>query len=311
MTTAPITHTVPPHLDGIRVDLAVAELFETSRARAKTLAEEGRVKIDGKRVRKGVRVEAGQVLALDEPPPPADFEALADPDAPLVVVYEDDACVIVDKPAGQPSHPLRPDEKGTVANALVARFPSMRGVGFAPREPGLVHRLDNDTSGLLLAAKNAGAFETLVEALRSGRVDKRYLALCAGEVRAPQTIASPIAHHDARKMRVADAGEKGARAARTEVLTSRVIDRRGSAGSAADERGSLVEVRAHHARRHQVRVHLASIGHPLFGDALYGGPSIEGLSRHALHASKLAFAGPGGDVDVSSALPSDLARLVG
>lgn len=300
MTTAPISHTVPPHLDGIRVDLAVAELFETSRARAKTLAEEGRVKIDGKRVRKGVRVEAGQVLALDEPPPPADFEALADPDAPLVVVHEDDACVIVDKPAGQPSHPLRPDEKGTVANALVARFPSMRGVGFAPREPGLVHRLDNYTSGLLLAAKNAGAFDTLVEALRAGRVDKRYLALCAGEVRAPQTIASPIAHHDARKMRVADAGEKGARAARTEVLTSRPI-----------EGGSLVEVRAHHARRHQVRVHLASIGHPLLGDALYGGPSVEGLSRHALHASKLAFAGPGGDVDVSSALPSDLARLVG
>jgi 23S rRNA pseudouridine1911/1915/1917 synthase len=311
MTTAPISHTVPPHLDGIRVDLAVAELFETSRARAKTLAEEGRVKIDGKRVRKGVRVEAGQVLALDEPPPPADFEALADPDAPLVVVHEDDACVIVDKPAGQPSHPLRPDEKGTVANALVARFPSMRGVGFAPREPGLVHRLDNDTSGLLLAAKNAGAFDTLVEALRAGRVDKRYLALCAGEVRAPQTIASPIAHHDARKMRVADAGEKGARAARTEVLTSRAIGGHRSAGSAADDRGSLVEVRAHHARRHQVRVHLASIGHPLFGDALYGGPSIEGLSRHALHASKLAFAGPGGDVDVSSALPADLARLVG
>lgn len=289
--------TVPPHLDGIRVDLVIAELFDLSRARAKALAEEGRVTLDEKRVRKGARAEAGQRVALSEPPPPRVFEALADPSLTLTVVHEDDACVVVDKPAGIPSHPLRPDEGGTVANALVARYPEMRGVGFSPREPGLVHRLDNDTSGLLLAAKHAGAFETLVEALRNGRVDKRYLALCAGEVSAPQSITRPIAHHDARRMRVASPDEKGARAARTEVLTSRPI-----------ARGSLVEVRARHARRHQVRVHLASIGHPLFGDLLYEGPTVEGLTRHALHASQLTFEGPAGPVDVRAALPDELAR---
>jgi 23S rRNA pseudouridine1911/1915/1917 synthase len=295
--TAP-SQTVPPHLDGIRVDLAVAELFETSRARAKTLAEEGRVKLDGRRARKGARVEAGQTIALDEPPPPTEFDALADPDAPLVVVYEDDACVIVDKPAGQPSHPLRPDELGTVANALVARYPAMRGVGFGKREPGLVHRLDNGTSGLLLAAKTTEAFEALVATLREGRVDKRYLALCSGRVEAPQTIALPIVHRDSRRMKTAEPGDKGARAATTEVLTSRAV-----------EGGSLVEVRALHARRHQVRVHLAAIGHPLFGDDLYEGPSIEGLERHALHASRLTFEGPAGPVDVTSALPPELAKL--
>ncbi|MCB9623991.1 MAG: RluA family pseudouridine synthase [Sandaracinus sp.] len=204
------SQSVPPHLDGVRVDLVIAELFDLSRARAKALAEEGRVKLDGKRVRKGARVEAGQTIALDEPPPPRTFDALPDPSVELVIVHEDDACVIVDKPAGMPCHPLRPEELGTVANGLVARFPSMRGVGFAGREPGLVHRLDNDTSGLLLAAKHEAAFQTLVEALREGRVDKRYVALCAGTVET-QTIPTPIVHHDARRMRVAEAGERRAR----------------------------------------------------------------------------------------------------
>ncbi|MCA9613894.1 MAG: RluA family pseudouridine synthase [Sandaracinus sp.] len=292
------SQSVPPHLDGVRVDLVIAELFDLSRARAKALAEEGRVKLDGKRVRKGARVEAGQTIALDEPPPPRTFDALPDPSVELVIVHEDDACVIVDKPAGMPCHPLRPEELGTVANGLVARFPSMRGVGFAGREPGLVHRLDNDTSGLLLAAKHEAAFQTLVEALREGRVDKRYVALCAGTVET-QTIPTPIVHHDARRMRVAEAGEKGAREARTEVLSSEAI-----------ASGSRVEVRARHARRHQVRVHLASIGHPLLGDTLYEGPTVEGLTRHALHASMLVFEGPAGPVDARSPLPEDLAALV-
>ncbi|MBX3246800.1 MAG: RluA family pseudouridine synthase [Myxococcales bacterium] len=296
---------VSPDLDGERLDRALGQLAGLSRAQAKRLTEEGQVRVDGRRAPKGARVRAGQTLALAEAPEPADFDALPEPDAPLAVRYEDAHVVVVDKPPGQPSHPLRARELGTLANALVARYPEMAGVGYRRREPGLVHRLDTGTSGLLLCARDAATFERLRDALRAGAIDKRYAALCVGEVRAPQVVDLPIVHRTQRLMGTSDALD--ALDARTEILERRparfIID-----GRAID--GSIIEARATHARRHQVRVHLAALGHPLLGDTDYGGPTLEGLERHALHASRLRFEGPAGPIDVDAPWPEDLRQLL-
>lgn len=293
---------VSPDLDGERLDRALVRLAGVSRAQAKRLTEAGEVRVDGRRAPKGARVHTGQTLALTEEPEPADFDAQPEPDAPLEVRYEDAHVVIVDKPPGQPSHPLRARELGTLANALVARYPEMAGVGYRRREPGLVHRLDTGTSGLLLCARDAATFARLRDALRAGTIDKRYRALCAGDVRAPQVVDQPIVHRTQRLMGTSDALD--ALDARTEILTSEPATVVGVAGS-------VIEVRATHARRHQVRVHLAAIGHPLLGDVDYGGPELAGLGRHALHASRLSFEGPAGPIDVEAPWPDDLSRLLG
>ncbi len=240
-------------------------------------------------------------------PAPTDFAALPDPALALHIVYEDGALVAVDKAPGVPSHPLRPDEVGTVANALVARYPEMAGIGWSPREPGLVHRLDTDTSGLLLAARTPAAFERMRDALRAGRIDKRYLALCAGRVVAPQIIDLPLANHprDARRVVAciteADIARLRPRPAETEVLR---VERVGDL--------SLVEVRAKSARRHQVRAHLAALGHALAGDTLYGGPDVTGLERHFLHASALEVVHPttGAPLHLAAELPADLRAVL-
>lgn len=284
---------------GERVDVFLRRhVPDMSRAKAKTLAADGAVRIDGRRSRKGTRVQVGQTVTLDSAPPPKEFQALANADLPLSVVQEHADWVVVDKPAGMAMHPLRPEENDTLCNALVARYPEMAEVGYATREPGILHRLDNETSGLVLAARNAEAFAALRETLTSNGIDKRYAALVAGEVVAPKTIDTPLAHDpsDKRKIKACfderEVERLGARPALTEVLSS-------------ETKGeySLVEVLASSARRHQVRVHLAAFGHPLVGDALYGGP--EGSPRHLLHASMLAFEYGGERFEVRSKLPTD------
>ncbi len=267
---------------GERLDrYLVARVEHMSRAKAKKLIGAGSVRVNGRRAAKGVLLQAGDVVTLEELPQPTEFRAVPEDDPRVEVVHCDDACVVVSKPAGMPSHPLAADETGTVANVLVARFPEMADVGYSTREPGLVHRLDTDTSGLLLAARSQEHFNALRTKLRDGQIDKRYLALCVGRVEAPDSITTPIARKDAKRMRVCrDAIELEryqGQAARTEILSAKHLK---------DER-SLVEVRARSARRHQVRVHLASIGHPLVGDVLYGGPAE--LEHHALHASAMYF----------------------
>ena len=272
--------------EGERLDrYLVTRVPHMSRAKAKKLVASGSVRVNGKRVAKGVVLAAGDVVTLDALPPPTEFRARPLDDPRVTVLHEDDACVVVSKPAGMPSHPLEADETGTLANVLVARYPEMATVGYSKREPGLVHRLDTDTSGLVLAARTVEAFHRLRDALRAGEIDKRYVALCVGRVEAPDSVTFPIARKDAKRMRVCrDAIETeryGGRPARTEILNATWHEGR-----------SLVEVRARTARRHQVRVHLAALGHPLVGDVLYGGPAD--LAHHALHASAIRI----GDVDV-------------
>jgi len=268
---------------GQRVDVLLARRVpELSRARAKALIEDGTVRVDGRRVKKSYTVSAGDRVTLESVPGPVDFYAAPDPNLALDVLVENEGFVVVDKPAGVPSHPLKEGDLGTLAGALVARYPEMRDVGYSKREPGILHRLDNDTSGLMLAARDQATFEALRKQLQAGQIEKRYLARCQGVVPAPIIIDTPIANdpRDRRKVRACtdprEIKRLRAQPATTEVLTSTPA-----------EHGSLIEVRANNARRHQIRAHLASIGHPLLGDPLYGGPPLEAPARHLLHAASI------------------------
>jgi len=288
---------------GMRLDVAlVRRVPGMSRARARTMVEAGEVHVNGRRPRKGARLALADRVALARAPESGEFAARPDADTPLTWAFEDEWLVAVDKPAGMPSHPLRPSELGTVANALVARFPEMAAVGYHLREPGILHRLDTDTSGLMLAARDEATFEALRTALRAGRIDKRYVALVAGRLGETRTIETPIAPHPRDPRRVVTGDDvEGGRPARTVVVS---LEAWGAC--------TRVEVSASTATRHQVRAHLASLGHPLVGDTLYGASAWPGLARHFLHASQITFEHPrlGHEVTLQSALPVELAAVL-
>ena len=262
---------------GARVDVFLGERLGLSRARLKALFDEGAVRVDGKRARKGVALCAGQRVEVEVP----DATAAAVPDAALAlaVLWEDESLVFVDKAAGVPSQPLRPGETGTVANALLARYPDMAGAGQDEREAGLCHRLDVETSGVLLAARTRAVWEAVRAAFgREGAVDKRYLALVAGGLADEGEIDLPLAHRGDH-VRPALDGEDGRPARSSFEVQAR-------AGSAA-----LVRVRLHTGVLHQVRAHLAAVGAPIVGDTAYGGPADEG-GRFFLHAQSLELEHP-------------------
>jgi 23S rRNA pseudouridine1911/1915/1917 synthase len=285
--------------EGLRLDVVlVRRVPGMSRAKARELVEAGEIRVNGRSPRKGLRLAPGDRVVLSRAPSPSDFHARVDGTTPLEVVYEDAWLVVVDKPAGMPSHPLREHEVGTVANVLVHRYPEMSGVGYKLREPGILHRLDEGTSGLMLAARDEVTFERLRGMLRSGAIDKRYVALVDGHVQGPQLVELPIAPHPRDPRRVVTVpGVRGARDAYTEILKTERVGVY-----------TKIEAKATHATRHQVRAHLAAIGHPLVGDALYGGSSLGGLERHFLHASKIVLEHPDSNAPMrwSSPLPSDL-----
>lgn len=315
MVVASVKVEVPSEHAGVRLDkLLVLLIPGLGRAGAKRLFSEGRVRVLGgegrspRRAAKGDLGAAGQVLEVDlDADDTGASQAVAEPEAPLVIVLETSDLVVVDKPAGQPTAPLSPGERGTVANALLGRYPEMKDCGFSPREPGLCHRLDTDTSGLLLAARTPEAFETLTRALKAGELDKRYL-LVTSAVDLPETgtIEIPLAPHPKDRRRAypcvhpRDVARYAPRPATTryEVI-------------AADGTWALCEASAPRALRHQIRAHFAAIGHPLAGDALYGGPEVPGLRRQALHASSITWRGDARIPAFScrSPLPADLAAI--
>ena len=294
----PLAFEVQADEEGLRLDVVlVRRVPAMSRKKARDMVEGGEVRVNDRPTRKGGRLVKGDRVTLAREPSRSEFAARPDASVPLRVVHEDEYLVIVDKPAGMPSHPLREDELGTVASALVARYPEMALVGYAAREPGILHRLDTDTSGLMMAARDEETFTRLRNDLRTLRIDKRYRALVEGDIE-PREIDRPISPvpGDTRRVRVGD--HEGARAARTEITQVR------PQGRTFRE----IEVSARAATRHQIRVHLASIGRPLAGDVLYGGPVIPGLTRHFLHASEIALVHPRTHVKQAwrSALPREL-----
>jgi 23S rRNA pseudouridine1911/1915/1917 synthase len=300
--TAPLlSFEVLPADAGERLDkFLVRRCPELGRRAAAELIEHGLVRVGGRRVSKAWRLAVGDLVTA----PPAAALALGAPPEPglaLHVRLERSDLVVVEKPAGQPSAPLAPGETGSLAGALVARYPEMAGVGYRAREPGLLHRLDTRTSGLMIAARSVAAFDVLVEALHAHRLDKRYLAIVeAARLPDQLVIDLPLMPGAGGRVVVAppDARQSGTKAC---VSSFRTLERRG--------RFALVEVEASRAYRHQVRVHLAASGWPIAGDLEYGGAARPALvGRHALHASHVAWAGdervPAFAVD--SPLPADL-----
>jgi 23S rRNA pseudouridine1911/1915/1917 synthase len=305
---------------GARLDkLLVQKVPGLGRREAKRLFEEGKVRLvsgeRGRRAVKGDVAAAGDALEIDLDESAQGSAALPDPEAPLHVLLETPQVVVLDKPAGQPTAPLDPGERGTLANALLARYPEVAGFGFSPREPGLVHRLDTGTSGVVLAARTAAAFSVLSTALKEGRLDKRYLVICAGEgLPESGTIDIPLAPHPKDKRRVYAAihpRDVARLAPRPATTTYQKLREHGP--------WALVEVKAPKAARHQIRAHFAAIDHPLAGDTLYGGPPLPGRdpeaegARHALHAHHLVWKGDATvpAFAVESPLPPDLEALLG
>jgi len=302
---------VPEELDGERLDKAAAKLAANlSVARVKRAIDEGQVRVNGRRRAKGAPVAKGETISIarDEVSAP-DAPAVPDRGAVLVVRFESPSVLVVDKPANQPTAPLKPNERGTLANALVAQYPELAGVGYGPREPGILHRLDTNTSGLVVVARNARAFDALRAALQDGRIEKKYLLVCESEGLADEgTIAHPLANHpkDQRRVLACVHPRDVMRYAPRQASTHYRVIRRGA-------KYALVEATVARALRHQIRVHFAAIAHPLVGDTLYGSTDSALGNRHALHASFVAFDGAEPDASafsVESPLPDEMAALV-
>jgi 23S rRNA pseudouridine1911/1915/1917 synthase len=281
---------------GTRLDLFVGQALGLSRAKVKALFDAGAVRVDGRLAKKGQVVTSGQLVQVEVAEPPAHGQApQPQPELSLTVLHQDEALVFVDKPAGWPTHPLEPGETGTLANALVARFPQCATASEAPREGGVCHRLDLQTSGVVVAARTPEAWRAVRQQFTAHQVDKRYLALVRGPLDERGEIELPLRH---RGERVEPAlGAPDARPAHSEF---EVLGRRGEHG--------LVRVRIITGVLHQVRAHLAAVGAPIVGDTLYGGLPEPGLSRFFLHAESVALAHPqtGHRLKVGSPLPAEL-----
>ncbi len=296
--------TLPEVLAGERVDRVVAMITGCSRSEAADLVAGGQVTLDGDPVTtRSVKVRAGQVIEIDDSGLGSVEAVGPDPSIELVVVHEDPDVVVVDKPAGLVVHPGSGNPDGTLVNAAVARWPEIAEVG-DPSRPGVVHRIDQGTSGLLVLARTAPAYESLVEQFSSRSVDREYLALCWGTLEPAQgMVDAPIGRspRDPTRMAVTNTG----REARTRY---EVIDR---FTHPADL--TLASCRLETGRTHQIRVHLSAIGHPIVGDRQYGGDRQNlPCARPWLHATRLGFDHPttGERLTFSSDLPADLAEVL-
>jgi 23S rRNA pseudouridine1911/1915/1917 synthase len=294
---APMTERVPAQLGGMRLDQALARLFpQYSRNRLQAWLKSGHITVDGRRHSPDRAVTGGESVAL-RPPRVPDAAVPQAQRMPLKVVFEDDALMVIDKPAGLVVHPGAGQPDRTLLNALLAHAPALAAV---PRA-GIVHRLDKDTSGLLVVAKTVSAQADLVKQLAERSMRRVYLAVVQGDPPASGTIDAPVGR-DARartRMAVTHRGKP----ARTGY---RVLERYG--------RAALVECRLETGRTHQIRVHFQHIRHPLVGDTAYRRGTRHGISfpRQALHATELALVHPRTHQPMSwqSPLPRDMKRLV-
>jgi 23S rRNA pseudouridine1911/1915/1917 synthase len=316
------TLVVPVEAAGWRLDQFLAgQLDGVSRSRVQQLVEQGDVLVEGKREKASLKLRGGESVVVSGQQVVTPLEARAE-DIPLDVVYEDDDLAVVNKPAGMMVHAGSgaTDEArsgGTLVNALLHRFKSLSSIGGELR-PGIVHRLDKETSGLIIIAKNDKAHEKLAEMFADRRITKTYLALVQG--RLPEdgaTIQAPISRDSVRRTRMTTRRLEGARHA---VSHYRVVERIETRFGAF----TLARVRIETGRTHQIRVHLASISHPVVGDTLYGAPAkivalplsttrkarreVLELGRNFLHSAELEFAHPitGKLIELKSAVPQEL-----
>jgi 23S rRNA pseudouridine1911/1915/1917 synthase len=295
-------------LEGQRLDRALAGLRpDLSRTRAAAAIKAGEVKVNGKPAKPSLLLEIGQRLALA---PALGARAVGSsgdrPQAeaiPLRVVYEDERLLVVDKPAGLVTHPAPGHPTGTLVNALLAHAPEMDNESDDPQRPGIVHRLDKDTSGLLVIAKDAATHAALADQMRERAMVKRYLALVEGRVEPAQgEIEAPIGRDSRRRLRMAIVSEaRGGRPSRTLFRTLQALPAR-----------TLLEIQLETGRTHQIRVHLAAIHHPVAGDPLYGRPQPPQPPRQFLHAAHLEFRHPwtGEWLTFDAPLPNDLAAFL-
>jgi 23S rRNA pseudouridine1911/1915/1917 synthase len=311
MTARHVAATVGGAEAGRRLDVwLAARLPELSRTRIKALVESGGVSVDGAARKAAHRLKDGERVEVVVPPQPK--EEMAPEAIPLTIVFEDAHVLVVDKPAGMVTHPGAGRSAGTLAAAALAHAPKIAGVG-GPRRPGIVHRLDKGTSGLIVLAKSRAAYDSLTAQLGRRTMSRRYLCLAHGALASLDgTIDAPIARDPRSRVRMAVARAGTGRRA---VTRFRVLER--FAGY------TYLECRLETGRTHQIRVHLASLGHPLVGDATYGAgrarprdtlPAdlVADLGGVALHAAGLCFLHPatGEPVDLSSPLPNRITRLL-
>ena len=271
------TLTFKADTDGERLDRFLdSRCDDLSRSRIQALISEGSVTLDGEATKPSARVRAGQTIVLRLPEPQVSH--LEPQHIPLSIIYEDGDLLVIDKPAGMTVHPAPGHPDGTLVNAVLAHCPDLQGIGGTVR-PGIVHRLDKDTSGLMVVAKNDRAHRALSDQLKARAFTKEYIALTHGSVTPHEAIIdAPIGRSSANRQQMAVA-ERG-----REAITRYRVIRHYAAHT-------LVEIRPTTGRTHQIRVHFASLGHPLVGDATYG-RSDSRLNRHFLHASKLGFTHP-------------------
>ncbi|MFH1262232.1 MAG: RluA family pseudouridine synthase [Pseudomonadota bacterium] len=278
--------TSPIRLDRFLVD----RLRGLSRAYVAELIALGIVTVNGKKCRKGVTLGRGDRVEVEPFQRPEERRIDPNPDIPVTIVWQSPQMLVVDKPAGLPTHPNDFTDKETLANALVGRFPGLVEVGEDPLRPGIVHRLDTDTSGLLAVARTQEAFRHLRQQFDERKVKKTYLALVLGEVSAKGEVVTPLAHHATNPRKMVAVPPEG-----TGKIPHRSKVREAGTAYEPVERFigyTLLRVRTKTGRMHQVRVHLSSIGHPLAGDRLYQTPKERQidrirLDRHFLHAHKL------------------------
>jgi 23S rRNA pseudouridine1911/1915/1917 synthase len=302
---------VPPDSDGERLDRTLSALFpDHSRSALSRLIEQGHVRIDTNEATKtSLRVSGGQQVEIEFPSPAP--SSVSSEDLPLTILYEDADLAVIDKPAGLVVHPSAGHESGTLVNAILFHVKDLSGVGGEIR-PGIVHRLDKETSGVLVIAKNDHAHRTLAEQWNTERIRKEYLALVYGTPDPPRgSVNAPIGRdpRDRKRMAVVRGG-------RHAITDYEVVERL--------RHVSLLRCRLRTGRTHQIRVHMKHIGHPIVGDPVYSGPQWRGIpdkklqkalgsmKRQALHAARITLPHPttGEVMTFESSMPGDLAELV-
>ena len=280
--------------EGQRLDTYVANLLgHLSRSQVQRLIQAGLVRVNGAPARPSTRIKHGDSVHIDAKPQDSEEKPLPEK-LPLKIVHEDQDVIVVDKPPGLTVHPAPGHPRGTLVNALLDRYPELEAVG-EPSRPGLVHRLDTDTSGLMVVARSLSSYADLNRQLKEHSFTKVYLALVKGRPQpAEGAIDAPIARNPRSRQKMGIV--EGGRASLTQYRTIEALDG-----------FTLLEVRPKTGRTHQIRVHMAAVGHPVAGDAKYGGRA-KFLGRQFLHACKLGFFLPSTEepVEFASRLPSDL-----